>query len=510
MKAFALGVATSIALIGTSARAASAPSSPEIFALVIGVNQSVDARQPPLRYADDDAARYRDLFRALGARTYLLSRLDDNTRTLHPDAAGEAILPRSTELTATVTRLAADVAAARARGAGAMLYVVYAGHGSVEGEHGYLTLEDRRVTGADLAVEVFDRIRADRSHLIVDACSSYLVVLGRGRGGERQPLHGFTEERESILRRRDVGFLLSTSSARESFEWSAFEAGVFNHEVRSGLLGAADADGDGLITYAEIAAFIRRANEGVPNERYRPEVFWRPPAGADTLVDLRTALERRVEIPRRDHGRYYLEDARGVRLADFHSGPRSTVRLVRPRGASRLYLHRETDDREFVLGDAPAVASTADATPVAPRVSRRGAADEAFNGLFALPFDGGGVTNVGSRITTGDPEESPRRAGGGRTVGLALIGAALPAAAVGTWAFVSARILRDRVDARAMQTEVADSNRQIRDRNTIGAVALSVAGTAALTGLVLWLRDVPPVTILASSTAATVVWGKHF
>ena len=45
---------------------------PATFALIIGSNVSVDAELPPLKYADDDAALYLDLFRLLGARTYLL------------------------------------------------------------------------------------------------------------------------------------------------------------------------------------------------------------------------------------------------------------------------------------------------------------------------------------------------------------------------------------------------------------------------------------------------------
>src|ERR1041384_4037494 len=64
------------------------------FALIIGSNQSVDTNLAPLRYADDDAARYLDLFRLLGARTYLLTRLDDNTKRLDTQAAGEASDPK--------------------------------------------------------------------------------------------------------------------------------------------------------------------------------------------------------------------------------------------------------------------------------------------------------------------------------------------------------------------------------------------------------------------------------
>src|SRR5579863_1995546 len=97
------------------------------FAIIIGSNQSVDADLPTLKYADDDAAAYLDLFRLLGARTYVLSRLDDNTRRLHPQAAAEAIEPRRAMLERTLAQVASDVALARDRHVETALYFIYAG-----------------------------------------------------------------------------------------------------------------------------------------------------------------------------------------------------------------------------------------------------------------------------------------------------------------------------------------------------------------------------------------------
>ncbi len=68
------------------------------FALIIGVNRGADSELPELRYADDDAARYQELFRLLGARTHLLARMDANTKRLHAQAAAEAVAPRRAEL----------------------------------------------------------------------------------------------------------------------------------------------------------------------------------------------------------------------------------------------------------------------------------------------------------------------------------------------------------------------------------------------------------------------------
>ena len=121
------------------------------FALIMGSNVSMDADLPPLKYADDDAATYLDLFRVLGARTYLLSRLDDNTRRLHAQAAAEALEPKRVAFEQAVAQITADVTRARDRQVETVLYIVYAGHGNVRNGEGYVTLEDMRITGADLA-----------------------------------------------------------------------------------------------------------------------------------------------------------------------------------------------------------------------------------------------------------------------------------------------------------------------------------------------------------------------
>ena len=207
-----------------------------VFALIMGVNRSVDADLKTLVYADDDAVRYQELFRALGARTQLLARLDRETTALSPQAAAEALPPTRAGLGKVVAQLASEIATAREHGVKTTLYVLYARHGNVDGDVSYLTLEDARLSGAQSAREILDPIAADENHLIVDACYSYLLVGERGPGGERRKVEGFSATSE-LGRRNNLGLLLSTSSGDESHEWGAFQAGIFSHEVRSGLYG---------------------------------------------------------------------------------------------------------------------------------------------------------------------------------------------------------------------------------------------------------------------------------
>ena len=75
----------------------------------------------------------------------------------------------------------------------------------------------------------------------------------------------------------NTGFVLSTSSDRDSHEWERYQAGILSHELRSALRGAADADRDGRITYAELGAFLVTANSNIENPTFRPDFTVRPP-----------------------------------------------------------------------------------------------------------------------------------------------------------------------------------------------------------------------------------------
>jgi hypothetical protein len=354
-----------------------------MFALILGVNQSVDRELAPLRYADDDAAAYLDLFRHLGARTYLLMRADEGSKRIHPQAAAEARLPVRHELERAIAELAGEIANARAQGIATVFYLLYAGHGNAVNGEGYVTLEDARLDGRYLQA-LIERAAADESHAIVDACYSYYLTFGRGPGGRRRAVSRFAAL-EGLGARHSIGLLLSTSSARESHEWEAYQGGVFSHEVRSGLYGAADANGDGQISYREMAAFIERANAAVPNERYRPDVYARPSGHGELLMDLGAAMDRRLEIDGGAHGQYILEDDRGNRLADFHNGPGSDLRITRPLG--NLYLRRVQDEVEFEIPGGEPIVKLAELSPTEPRTHPRGAAHVAFQALFTLPFD---------------------------------------------------------------------------------------------------------------------------
>ena len=497
-----------LAMLGAAAGGASAdqapapvaPPPPARFAIIVGVNQSVDKSAAPLRYADDDAAGFLDLFRTLGARTYLLSRFDENTQRLHPQAAAEAHDPRLSAFTQVMGQVAADVAKARARLVPTVLYFVYAGHGNVQDGRGYLALEDARLFGADIERLVLDSVKPGEAHVIVDACYSVFLALGRGPGGERETIHGFSTL-GGLGARRDVGLLLSTSSARESHEWSEFQAGVFSHEVRSGLLGAADANRDGRITYREIAAFVDRANAPIPNEKFRPDVYVKEPASSESLLDLRPGLRHRLELDGAHAGHYRLEDARGVRLADFHNAPGQPLHLVREATGGPLFLRRVGDDEEYLLDGAADVLAVADLRPQVSTAQARGAAHESFSLLFTLPFSQGEVDGyvVSRPLVSIERTDARRSSSLRRPIALGLLGAGVAAGIGGTWAVLSAlNLQRSSVDNQAQTYAV---NQDIERRNEWARALYVAGGTALATGalLLLWPQltgaDAPSVAL---------------
>jgi hypothetical protein len=475
------------------AQAVSASDGYASFALIIGVNRSIDRDAPLLRYADDDAARYLDLFRTLGARSYVLARLDENTRRLHPQLAAEAQLPRMREYRQVVAALAADVELARKRGVKTILYFVYAGHGNVQQGSGYITLEDARLHAANLESEMLAKIHPDQEHLIVDACYSYFLAVGRGPGGARREVRGFSQL-GGLLARPTTGLLFSTSSAKESHEWAGFQAGIFSHEIRSGLYGAADADGDGRVSYREIAAFVQRANASVDNERFRPEVFVHPPRNTDVLVDLTPKLGTRLDFQGVPGEHQLLEDERGVRYADIHNAAGSRAYLLRPWTSGRLYLRRMRDGHEVVVPLAPSVVSVAELAPEESRIAARGAANDAFESLFALPFDERAVAAFRFPQPAALPPiaDGPRSTRTSTYLGYGLLGASAIAAGVGAYGLLHAEQLKAGLPQNAPQASAAEADARIRTANWTAGVGFAAAGTTAVAGLVLLLWPESP------------------
>ena len=462
------------ALVVAAVLAAAATAHADRYAIVIGVDAAETEDVPRLRYADDDAVAMHLLLSEAGVHSRLYASLDDDTQrrnpTVHPD--GRATWGELEGAFASLERQLRD---------GDELYVFFSGHGDVSQGEGYVVLEDSRLTRRRLR-ELLAHTSVARQHVIIDACRSYYLAFDK-RAGKRTHLERSIVDPEPGLPDR-AGFVLSTSSDRDSHEWDRFGGGVFSHEVRSGLRGAADADGDGIVTYAELGAFLAVANQGIPNERFRPDFLVRPPGAALGTPLLAWGSAGRAVVADAAHEHFYIEDATGTRLLDAHPGPDQHL-VVRVPATAPLFV-RGDDDSEIVLGAAATRISDGDHEHAS--IERKGALHLAFEQLFSRPFGEHSVAEFehawsppALEADTPEPRASrwtARRIAGWTFVGSASLGLALQGIALERYV----------TGLHASQAERHARNDQI-DQLDLAAYALyGVAGFAGATwlGATLW------------------------
>ena len=343
----AVTLATVAVLITLAAPVARADS----FVLIVANNRSLRAHLPDLQYADDDGIRYYQLWEALlpDARMALLADPDTSTANANPSFVRLGRAPTLTNLKVEAAALAEAVGQARQAGRPTTLYFVFAGHGDVEEGRGFLELADGRLGAADLEALVA-KVGAAQTHLILDSCNSYFMIRPRKPGG--LPLAaGLAQEAAGFAGGPQVGAFLSTSSEQTVYEWSEIQSGIFSYLVRSGLMGAADANRDGRITYDELRGFVGVASRNVPNPAVRPNVFSRAPSGdgGQVLLDLNLGRARALELPAGQ--RFILRNADGFRLAELHTEARFSP-TVRVWGGREL--HFETVVAAGSAGNRPA------------------------------------------------------------------------------------------------------------------------------------------------------------
>ncbi len=463
------------------------------FAIVIGNNRPPSPRAETLRFADDDALAVHQLLVAAGVTSVLLTRLDEATAKLHPDAVTSG-LPRWTDLGTAYARLEREMQRERFAGHAVELVLFYSGHGDVDHGEGFVVLEDQHLTRRRL-VELLERSPATHNHVIIDACKSYFLAFEKGPGGRRTRFSGnlIVPAELSAKRLANTGFVLSTSSDRDSHEWERFGGGVFSHEVRSALLGAADVDRDGSISYAELGAFLTTASQAVTNPRFRPDFLVLPPGGM--ARDLSTTLlrwdgpARSAVVIDQAVGHVYVETASGERVLDVHPAPREEL-VVRVPAHRPLFMRRDDgSDREYVV-DAEGPVRVSELAPRPSSVSRRGAAQLAFEDLFSIPFGSSSVRDYSAlwrgpppaRTELGDTTD-PQAAGESRARLRTIAGTT--ALASGGLALATSALLAERYASgrSASQVERVRINRTLRGL----AIGTGVLGSVAVAAGAVWL-----------------------
>lgn len=215
------------------------------WAVVIGVSSYTDERIRPLRYAANDARAMYDFLRSPGGGEVP----EDQIRLLlNEDATTDAI------------REALFVFLQQA-GPSDHVTVYVASHGSPDPNRPanlyilpYDTDADALASTAfpmwDFKTAMRRQIAAERVVVIADACHTGALAQ------EANPIGGAFSDLFTAGRRVTLSAADTHELSREGARWGDGH-GVFTFSLLEGLAGSADSDGNGIVTFAEAAAYVQ-------------------------------------------------------------------------------------------------------------------------------------------------------------------------------------------------------------------------------------------------------------
>ncbi len=284
----------------------------ERFAIVIGANAGW-ANDRPLRYAETDAERVRDVLIELG--DFSADRV-----TLMRD-------PETSEVRSELRKLAGTL---RATADQTVVFVYYSGH--ADGTH--LHLRGAPMTYQDLESELRNLPASVRVG-VLDSCKSGSIA---NKGGKTIAAFKLRTKDEAQIR----GLVLLASSGADelSQESRALAGSVFTHHLVSGLRGAADADSDEQISLAELYEYTynRTAADTSSSSVQQTPTFRFDLRGQGELT--LSHMKRRLatlSLPREKNRRYVVVDKQEWKLiAESRSEAGRTVSLALPPGQYRL------------------------------------------------------------------------------------------------------------------------------------------------------------------------------
>lgn len=216
-------------LIGAALTGASSARADVLrFGLFVGSNRGGEHEQP-LRFATTDAQRMQEVLVELGGFSPLDALI---LREPTADAMRGALIALNDRVRAAAARPDVQV----------VLFVYYSGHADAKALH----LGSTRLP----LLELEQLVRGSAAHfraLLIDACGS--GALTRGKGGT--PAAPFPVELRDELEGQGVAFLTSSSASEDAQESDELGGSFFSHYFVSGLMGAADTDGDGRVDLEE-------------------------------------------------------------------------------------------------------------------------------------------------------------------------------------------------------------------------------------------------------------------
>ena len=228
-------VPPALVLLGCWSFSLSAHANVERFAVIIGNNRGF-AEDVALRYAESDATRVFDVLRDLGgfqpADMVLL-------RGENADTVQRTLITVNDRIRAAVSLPDTRV----------MLFVYYSGHADAED----LRLGATRLPITQLA-QLARGSAANFRLVVLDACRS--GALTRLKGGKIVAPFALEPER---LPDDGLAFLTASAANEDAQESDELRGSFFTHAFVSGLLGAADQDGNGDVALEEAYRYAYEA-----------------------------------------------------------------------------------------------------------------------------------------------------------------------------------------------------------------------------------------------------------
>jgi hypothetical protein len=289
------------------------------FALVVGANDGGSDRVR-LRFATSDAEAVATVLRELGGvRNEDLTVLRD---------------PTPEELDGALRRVATALRSASEAGTRTQFLFYYSGHSDERG----LLLGGTRLEYKPLRTRV-QAVPADVRIAILDSCASGAFTRLKG-GTRRAPfLAG------SATKVEGHAFLTSSSADEAAQESDRVGGSFFTHFLATGLRGAADVDGDRLVTLIEAYEFAfdetlartEASRGGAQHAAYDIQL-----AGSGDLVmtDLRKTSAT-LTLAEDVGGRVYVRE----------SGGKLAAELYKPRGSSAVDLALEPGRYQVTVDD---------------------------------------------------------------------------------------------------------------------------------------------------------------
>jgi len=289
------------------------------YAVVVGSNVGVQGR-PQLWFAERDAERFRRTLVELGDFT------DDDAVILRE--------PSAAQVRAAFTATEARITAARRLGEHPLLVFYFSGHAGSGG----IELGSERISFDELRALVADS-SAEAKVAIVDACEA--GVLTQVKGASAVPSLDFPLPSDERV--RGTAFIASTAAGEAAQESAAIGGSFFTHHLEIGLRGAADADGDGLVTLGEAFRYTAAqtlagtvsTETGAQHATYDFKMSGR---GDVILSDLRRA-DARLRLPRDPGVTYVLRGPLAI-LAEV-AGTTKPITLALPAGRYRVERRAE-------------------------------------------------------------------------------------------------------------------------------------------------------------------------